>query len=189
MQIHELNNYNGNLDSSAYLAVDNGSDTGKISTTEFLADTNAAVSQLDTVLNGRIDNIVAGGEAPSTSEIVDARLGADGVTYPSLGAAIRYQVTDLKGDLDNYVKKDVVWENVEINLETGVKSYKTLETFGTIERYKHCSIPVSDGDELKVTCYSNNSEYVGAFLYNSVDGSKVRILNGDTTGYVNEELS
>lgn len=101
MQIHELNNYNGNLDSSAYLAVDNGSDTGKISTTELLADTNAAVSQLDTVLNGRIDNIVAGGEAPSTSEIVDARYGADGVTYPSLGAAIRYQVTDLKSDLDD----------------------------------------------------------------------------------------
>ncbi len=108
MQIHELNNYNGNLDSSAYLAVDNGSDTGKASIAELLADTNAAVSQLDTVLNGRIDNIVAGGEAPSTSEIVDARYGADGVTYPSLGAAIRYQVTDLKSDFStNYAKKIV----------------------------------------------------------------------------------
>lgn len=99
MQIHELNNYNGTLDSSAYLAVDNGSDTGKVSTTELLAEANAAVSQLDTFLNGRIDNIIAGGEAPSASEIVDARYGADGVTYPSLGAAIRDQVTDLKSDL------------------------------------------------------------------------------------------
>ena len=105
MQIHELNNYNGNLDSSAYLAVDNGSDTGKVSTAELLADTNAAVSQLDTVLNGRIDNIVAGGEAPSTSEIVDARYGADGVTYHSLGAAIRYQFTDLKSDTVNKLEK------------------------------------------------------------------------------------
>lgn len=95
MQIHELNNYNGTLDSSAYLAVDNGSDTGKVSTTELLAEANAAVSHL----NGRIDNIIAGGEAPSASEIVDARYGADGVTYPSLGAAIRDQVTDLKSDL------------------------------------------------------------------------------------------
>lgn len=105
MQIHELNNYNGNLDSSAYLAVDNGSDTGKASISELLADTNAAVSQLDTVLNGRIDNIVAGGEAPSTSEIVDARYGADGVTYHSLGAAIRYQFTDLKSDTVNKLEK------------------------------------------------------------------------------------
>ena len=101
MQIHELNNYNGTLDSSTYLAVDNGSDTGKVSTTELLAEANAAVSQLDTFLNGRIDNIIAGGEAPSASEIVDARYGADGVTYPSLGAAIRDQVTDLKSDLVN----------------------------------------------------------------------------------------
>lgn len=115
MQIHELNNYNGNLDSSAYLAVDNGSDTGKVSTAELLADTNSAVSQLDTVLNGRIDNIVAGGEAPSASEIVDARYGADGVTYPSLGAAIRDQVTDLKSDLvdlenDLYNKTDNLFD-------------------------------------------------------------------------------
>lgn len=103
MQIHELNNYKGTLDSSAYLAVDNGSDTGKVSTTELLAEANAAVSHL----NGRIDNIIAGGEAPSASEIVDARYGADGVTYPSLGAAIRDQVTDLKSDLSelrtNYI--------------------------------------------------------------------------------------
>ena len=55
---------------------------------------------------------------------------------------IQTDISGLKSDLDNYVKKDVVWENVEINLETGVKSYKTLETFGTIERYKHCSIPL-----------------------------------------------
>lgn len=99
MQIHELNNYTGDLDSGAYLAVDNGSDTGKVSTTEFFADTNAAVSQLDTSLNARIDNIIAGGAAPSESEIVDARRGADGVDYASLGTAIRTQFTDLKSDL------------------------------------------------------------------------------------------
>lgn len=86
MQIHELNNYSGSLD-DAYLAADNGSDTGKMKTTA-----------LTDPLNARIDNIIAG-TAPSAAEIVDARLGADGVTYPSLGAAIRDQVTDLKSDL------------------------------------------------------------------------------------------
>lgn len=87
MQIHELNNYSGSLD-DAYLAADNGSDTGKMKTTA-----------LTDPLNARIDNIIAG-PAPSAAEIVDARLGADGVTYPSLGDAIRDQVTDLKSDLD-----------------------------------------------------------------------------------------
>lgn len=120
MQIHELNNYNGNLDSSAYLAVDNGSDTGKVSTTELLAETNAAVSQLDTFLNGRIDNIIAGGEAPSASEIVDARYGADGVTYPSLGAAIRDQVTDLKSDLLNNIHNCLCSYNKQGKTASGI---------------------------------------------------------------------
>lgn len=31
MQIHELNNYGGELGSEAYLAVDNGNDTRKVS--------------------------------------------------------------------------------------------------------------------------------------------------------------
>lgn len=125
MQIHELNNYNGNLDSSAYLAVDNGSDTGKVSTTELLEETNAAVSQLNTSLNGRIDNIIAGGEAPSASEIVDARYGADGVTYPSLGAAIRDQVTDLKSDVSNHLNGFVY---NEINFTVVPGAYVNNET-------------------------------------------------------------
>ena len=87
MQIHELNNFTGTLGAGAYLAVDDGNDTGKLSTQQLLAATEA-----------RIDNIIAG-PAPSAEEIVDARYGADGVTYPSLGDAIRDQVTDLKDDL------------------------------------------------------------------------------------------
>lgn len=88
MQIHELNNYGGALNAGAYLAVDNGSDTGKVSATELFAGLNADISDLD----ARIDNIIAGGAAPSEAEIIDARYGADGVTYPSLGDAIRAQI-------------------------------------------------------------------------------------------------
>lgn len=87
MQIHELNNFTGTLGSGSYLAIDDGNDTGKISKTQLFAATEA-----------RIDNIIAG-PAPSAEEIVDARLGDDGVTYPSLGDAIRDQVGDLKSDL------------------------------------------------------------------------------------------
>ena len=101
MQIHELNNFTGTLGSGAYLAIDDGNDTGKISSQGLLAATEA-----------RIDNIIAG-PAPSAEEIVDARLGADGVTYPSLGDAIRDQFTDVKAELSentenisrNYMKR------------------------------------------------------------------------------------
>lgn len=109
MQIHELNNYAGGLDSGAYIAVDDGSDTGKVSVSGLLADTAADISELDNFLNARIDNIIAGGTAPSASEIVDARLGADGVAYPSLGDAIRDQVSDLKSDFNDISDLNVTW--------------------------------------------------------------------------------
>lgn len=92
MQIHELNNFTGMLGSGAYLAIDDGTDTGKISSQGLLAATEA-----------RIDNIIAG-PAPSAEEIVDARLGADGVTYPSLGDAIRDQFTDVKSALNSFTE-------------------------------------------------------------------------------------
>lgn len=93
MNIHELNNFTGTLGSGAYLAIDDGTDTGKISSQGLLAATEA-----------RIDNIIAG-PAPSAEEIVDARLGADGVPYPTLGDAIRDQFTDLKAEINDNTAK------------------------------------------------------------------------------------
>lgn len=165
MQIHELNNYNGNLDSSAYLAVDNGSDTGKVSTAELLAATNAEVSQLDTVLNGRIDNIVAGGEAPSASEIVDARYGADGVTYPSLGAAIRDQVTDLKSDLINLQTESYFF--LKGNFDIGSWISYTLRVDESQVKYR-----IANKDDTFI-CFDNDTTIVAKdgfrFFYKSED--------------------
>lgn len=87
MQIHELNNYTGALGDRAFLVVDNGSDTGKVS-----------IKDVTDPLNARIDNIIAG-DAPSAAEIVDARLGIHGDVYPSLGDAIRDQAEDLQGEI------------------------------------------------------------------------------------------
>lgn len=91
MQIHELNNYNGDLDSGAYLAVDNGDDTGKVSAAGLVADVNQRLSLAEETLNERIDNIITPGSAPSEAEVTDARQGATGHVYSSLGDAIRGQ--------------------------------------------------------------------------------------------------
>ena len=105
MQIHELNDFTGILGPGSFVAVDNGVDTGKVSTEQIIADTKEEISKLDSFLNARIDNIIAGGAAPSEAEIVDARLGADGIVYPSLGDAIRDQIEDLKAYTDPAVKR------------------------------------------------------------------------------------
>lgn len=106
MQIHELNNYGGALNSGAFLVVDNGGDTGKVSVTQLLSDTNAAIDETADDLNGRIDNIIAGGTAPSAAEVTDARRGADGTNYRSLGTAIRSQVSGLQGEIDDISEID-----------------------------------------------------------------------------------
>ena len=116
MQIHELNNFTGELGASAYMLVDDGVDTGKISTQNLLADTNAEINALDTSLNARIDNIIAGGAAPSEAEIIDARRGADGVNYASLGTAIRSQFSNVEDNFNN-----IYSEKNEINSVTGWK--------------------------------------------------------------------
>lgn len=87
MEIHELNTFSGTLGSGNYFVTDNGTDTSKVS---FTAITDP--------LNDRIDNIIAG-DPSSAAEVIDARLGATGVTYSSLGLAIRTQVTDLINEL------------------------------------------------------------------------------------------
>lgn len=55
----------------------------------------------DNQLQAEIDQLVApSGAAPSAAEIQNARIGADGVTYDTLGNAIRGQVNDLKNHID-----------------------------------------------------------------------------------------
>lgn len=90
MQIHELNTFSGTPGSSDYFATDNGTDTSKISAENLLAP-----------LNERINNIIAG-PASSAEEVIDARLGADGITYASLGQANRTQF----GYANNFVEVD-----------------------------------------------------------------------------------
>jgi hypothetical protein len=48
-------------------------------------------------LTTRVDEIIApSGEAPNPAEVVDARIGADGVTYNNLGTANRTQFSDVR---------------------------------------------------------------------------------------------
>lgn len=74
----------------------------------------------DASLQSQINQLVAPlGSAPSATEVENARVGADGTVYPTLGDAIRTQVTDVKSALDFVVKNNVTQivaqENLVIN--------------------------------------------------------------------------
>lgn len=69
-----------------------------------IASETSTRAAADQNLQAQINQIIApSGEAPSAAEVENARIGADNVTYSTLGDAIRGQVTDLKNQLDNTI--------------------------------------------------------------------------------------
>lgn len=99
MQIHELNTFTGQIGADTFVAIDNGTDTGKISVPNLLRDVSEEVA----ATNARIDNIISS-PAPSEQEIIDARKGANNITYQSLGQAIRDQFDEIDKDFDQISK-------------------------------------------------------------------------------------
>ena len=81
-----------------------------------IAAEETARASADSNLQSQINQIVSpSGEAPSAAEVQNARIGADGVTYTTLGDAIRTQNTKLTNDLTKtsdeiYTEKIVDWE-------------------------------------------------------------------------------
>lgn len=72
--------------------------------TASLSDEISARTSADAFINTRIDEIIApSGEAPNPAEIVDARIGANGVTHTTLGDSIRNQINVI----NNYMETGV----------------------------------------------------------------------------------
>ena len=64
----------------------------------------------DTELQNQINQIIAPtGGAPSAAEVTDARIGANGTTYSSLGVAIRTQTKDLDDKILSWNSEDLIW--------------------------------------------------------------------------------
>lgn len=100
-------------------------------------------------LQAQIDDIVApSGEAPSAAEVQNARIGADGVTYASLGEAIRTQVSELGAEADFFRHK--VGKNVfcPLNIVEGVINSVDVIVIqsGVVQRTTRDRMPISPGD-------------------------------------------
>lgn len=168
MEIHELNTFSGTLGAGDFFATDNGSDTSKVSADSMFAP-----------LNARIDNIIAGGDAPSAAEVTDARLGATvlgGEQFVSLGEAIRGQAITLFDNLsnitnalpiDNWVKGKYIntgTNPVNINSPTSSASYN------------YVVVSCSAHDIFVITGVGGS----GAKLWCFIDGSGNRITVSDS---------
>lgn len=144
MQIHELDNFAGDLD-SGYFAVDDGNDTGKVSRADIVAAVSAAIE----LANTRIDNLISG--VTVNSEVIDARVGSNGVTYASLGAALRGQVSGLENQIGDILSKYFTQEGTQnLTLQPNYVTGEFVKDDGTVSsstNYNHTvAINVYPGD-------------------------------------------
>lgn len=135
-----IENYAGSTLAGSTQSVKGAIDGLKSSATADKAELNASINEVasdlasesstrasqDTNLQAQINQLVAPtGTAPNPAEIENARIGADNITYTTLGDAIRTQVTDLKSDLN---KSQVI---NAVDLSTAVEGYVTK--WGTVD--------------------------------------------------------
>lgn len=115
----------------------------------------------DSVLQSQIDQYVT----PSTQqpdEVVNARVGADGTTYSTLGDAIRGQVTDLKDALTNaVVERNPSWrKGVYVSDGYGATSSNTWRCSSKLPAGKY----TISSSSVRFECYKYVSDTSGTLL-------------------------
>lgn len=107
----------------------------------------------DSNLQSQINQIIApSGEAPSAAEVQNARIGADNVTYPTLGDAIRTQNANLKNDI-NQMQYEVSITSVTDSTPQYIPFY--------IEKGSSITVKTADGNALtNATFYAFDSSKI-----------------------------
>lgn len=137
----------------------------------------------DASLQSQIDQLVApSGEAPSAAEVLNARIGADGVTYPTLGDAIRSNDTELKSQLEATNKINETAFSEAINLSSihyGGNYISANGNLGTSSSWKSYLVNVEMYSLVSVlTHYSTNNAYIAIGFYSSDIPSDTSYISG-----------
>lgn len=136
--------------------------------TEQTKTTAEDVAELDNDLaveRARIDNLVSGATADD-AEIIDVRVGADGTTYASAGAAVRKQaekIAELSKATHGYVERSLVWENG--NLQFGVATNRIVT-----------QMCVAKGD---IVLYAPAGYRIALGVYEEADGNYTKVFDSN----------
>ena len=148
----------------------------------------------DASLQSQINQLIApSGEAPSAAEVENARVGADGTVYPTLGDAIRTQDTQLKSALAAYNAFGAVsLSGTFADVTDGGTTYTwegiTCHAIGSPTSVSFCTIfekknefpfGLSAGNTYRVKCSSTDNN-----LY-----AEVRYYVGNSSTYLTEFIT
>lgn len=135
-----------------------------------IASEISARQTTDSSLQSQIDQLVAPtGEAPTPAEIENARIGDDGVTYDTLGNAIRGQFSDVKSDFKTNFQID---GNVVPTLISGKYINASNNSIADSENFSMTEpIAVKKGQIVKLTAKGYNAN-VGMIATCNADNSQ-----------------
>ena len=137
--------------------------------------TKASKLEVD-VERKRIDSFtkLAEGSTTGDAELIDAREGADGVTYNNIGSAIRTQFERINSSMYNFIKGENIIEhismisNTQLNLADGeTYSWESISCspFIPVEDIKYAIIGTNNsysGNVLVCCYYDENKRFLGS---------------------------
>lgn len=157
-------------------------------TTQVQGNANNIASEIsarqsgDSLLQSQIDQIIAPtGEAPSAAEVENARIGDDGITYDTLGNAIRGQFSDVKSEINGYFS-DVSFTEISGSYVNHLGQISTLATFS---RSQPIQVYAGQVYRLRATGYST---VVAMISTCNSDGSSIApvVLSTDSNEQIYE---
>ena len=145
----------------------------------------------------RIDNLtkLPEGSTAGDAELIDARIGVDGVTYSNLGNAIRNQVNNLNENIDFFNKSISVQMPYNVNIlngqfEAGLFSSTTglPQSDLTENAWIRCNDYYSAKDNITIVsngnsssicmfCYDSDNNYIGLVTQDAIS-KKLNLLDG-----------